>query len=408
MVNLNSDKDYSKYTFDDFLQDDFFILSIVKPEDKSSEFWDNLLKEHKINEGEFLSAKRFLVNSIEENNNYNIELELSELWQDIQNTNRNNDDKRRYLKKRVYIAISVAACIAILFMGIPHLFVKPEIQKSEDLMSFVQKNSVQMDKISDIQLVLSDDKTVLLKEKESDITYDSTQIKISSNEEVLEKEPTLIYHQLVVPKGKRSTLKLSDGTILYVNAGTVVSYPSEFDKDKREIYIDGEAFLDVHHDANRPFIVKTSDVDIQVLGTKFNVMAYSSDVDKQIVLASGSVKVLSKDNTQKNLILKPSEMFQYNKDKQSGSILKVDIIKYTAWVNGLYYFESEKLDVVMKRLSRYYGQNISFDGNIANLRCSGKMDLKDSLTDVLHGLSFSFPINVGYNNGEYKITKKYM
>lgn len=407
MVNLNSDKDYSKYIFDDFLQDDFFISSIVKPEDKSSEFWNNLLKEHRINEAEFLSAKNFLVNSIEENNIYNIESDLSELWQDIQNTNRNNKVKRKRLIKHLYIGVSVAAaCIAILYIGIPYLFIKPEIQQKEDLMSFVQKNAVQMDKISDIQLVLSDEKTVQLKEKETDITYDSTQIKISSNEEILDKEATLVYHQLVVPKGKRSTLKLSDGTVLYVNAGTVVSYPSVFDKDKREIYIDGEAFLEVYHDANRPFIVKTSDVDIQVLGTKFNVMAYNSDADKQIVLASGSVKVLSKDNKQKDLILKPSEMFQYNKDKHSGSITKVDLMKYTAWVDGLYYFESEKLDVVMKRLSRYYGKNISFDENIANLRCSGKMDLKDSLTDVLHGLSFSFPINVECHNEEYKITKK--
>jgi len=405
MAVQHTEKDYSGYTSEDFLQDDFFISSVVSPKTESSEFWDALQKEGRINRKEFDTAKELLLDSVKENNNAVTDKDISSLWEDIQTTNQKNRKKKRSIfRKRLYIGTGIAAGIAALFMGIPFFSEEHQSQQEQedDLMQFVQKSTTQIDNLADIQLVLSEEKIVQVKDKESDIIYDSTEIKISTNDEVLQKEPVAVYNQLAVPKGKRSTLKLSDGTHLYVNAGTVVSYPSEFTGDKREIYVDGEIFINVSHDARRPFIVRTSEVDVQVLGTQFNVMAYSADANKQVVLSSGSVKILSRNN-EKDLILKPSEMYQYKNG--NSEISKVDLIKYTAWVEGLYYFESERLDAVMLRLSRYYGRSITFDEKIASLRCSGKMDLKDNLTDILNGLSFSFPIKTEQNDGKYHITR---
>ncbi len=82
------------------------------------------------------------------------------------------------------------------------------------------------------------------------------------------------FNQLIVPNGKRSTLALEDGTKMWINAGSRVIYPNKFKKNKREIYVDGEVYMEVARDEERPFVVKTNMLDVQVLGTSFNVMAY--------------------------------------------------------------------------------------------------------------------------------------
>lgn len=402
MADRFSEKDYSNYSFEDFLQDDFFISSVTNQDEGASDFWRKLCEEGELNQEEFNAARTFILKSLEENNKNVTDSELAALWQRIESTNLRNARKRKTItRRRIYVSIGVAASILVIFFSIPYFSKNITPNQQNNIVQYVEKSAINVDSISDIQLVLSQNKVIQVEEQESNIVYDSTEIKISSKE-TLKKEQEMVFNQLIVPKGKRSTLRLSDGTHLYVNAGTIVTYPSEFVGNRREIYVNGEIFIDVKPDASRPFIVRTSDVNIEVLGTKFNVMAYDTDENKQVALASGSVKILS-DKKDKEITLKPSQMYQYNKG--NFSVAKVDLIKYTAWVSGLYYFESERLDDVMRRLSRYYGKTITFDEKIASLRCSGKMDLKDNLLDVLNGLTFSFPIKVEYDSDKYHIRK---
>lgn len=406
MTDTYSDEKYTNYLFEDFLLDDFFISYVIYPNKESSFFWNRLLKEGKVNLDEFQLAKDFVESYLNESEETVSEDELLDLWKRIHNTNkRNNNSKNNPFRKHLYIGLSIASSILLFVFIIPYLSKNYFPNKQEEsIIQYVEANSINIDSVSDIQLVLSDKKIVNVTEKESDIIYDSTEIKISSKE-ILQKEDATVFNQLAVPNGRRSTLKLPDGTHLYVNAGTVVTYPTEFAGDKREIYVNGEIFIDVKPDTKRPFIIRTSNIDVEVLGTKFNVTAYDSDENKQIVLVSGSVKILSR-NDKKDTIIKPSEMYQYSEG--TSSVKKVDLVKYTSWVDGLYYLESEKLENVMHKLSRYYGVNINCDEKIVGLRCSGKMDLKDEIVDVLDGLSFSFPINIEYKNGEYYITSKNM
>lgn len=396
MCNLYSDKDYSSYTFEDFLQDEFFISTIKNPTKESLKFWQDLEDNGKINLEEFNSAKYFIESVNSRYDNIVYDPELTPLWQ----TGSLNDKRpsQSGYKKFIYIGISVAACILFAVFAVSY-FTRDITTPEDDILSFVRDNQVQDNNQSDIQIIISDQKTLQISDKESDIVYDSTEIKIDKKGSFNKKE-SASYNQLLVPKGKRSKLTLSDGTKIHVNAGTQVVYPVEFRGNTREIYVNGEIYIEVAHDVKRPFIVKTNDMGIQVLGTKFNVMAYNADNNKQVVLTSGSVKILSKDNF-KGEELKPSQMFEYNKGKTS--IKKVNTNYYTSWVNGLYIFESERLDAVLLRLSRYYDVNIECSKDIASLKCSGKMDLKDNLSEILDGLSFSFPIKVEQGNGSYNI-----
>ena len=98
-------------------------------------------------------------------------------------------------------------------------------------------------------------------------------------------------------------------------------------------------------------------------------------------------------------------MYDY-KGEGKGIVTSVDVDKYISWVEGLIYVTDERLDVLMIRLSRYYREEIRFDESIVNQRCSGKVDLKDDLGDVLEGLTFSFPIKTERENGAYKVSAK--
>ena len=102
-------------------------------------------------------------------------------------------------------------------------------------------------------------------------------------------------------------MTFADGSKVWVNAGTRVIYPVEFEKDKREIYVDGEIYIEVARDENRPFYVRTKDMNVRVLGTKFNVTAYESEAIRSVVLAQGCVQVETARTPK--AILAPNQMF---------------------------------------------------------------------------------------------------
>ena len=196
---------------------------------------------------------------------------------------------------------------------------------------------------------------------------------------------------------------LAHNTQIWANSGTRLVYPSQFTADKREIFVDGEIFIDVKPDHKRPFIVQTGDMNVRVLGTRFNVQAYHADEQKRVVLQSGSVKISS--NTSKDeILLKPAEMYEAT---GTGSIVKpVNVNNYISWVDGIYICESERLDFILTRLSRYYGKEIVVDERAAKLKCNGKLDLKDNLNDVLQILQYIVPIEHTKENNIYSVTYK--
>ena len=169
----------------------------------------------------------------------------------------------------------------------------------------------------EIQLVLSD-KLIPISGQESQIEYDAKGTVAVNSEKIADvslnsantSKRLSEFNQLIVPNGKRSTLILEDGTKLWVNAGSRIVYPVTFADKKREIYVNGEVFLEVTPDKKRPFIVKTKEIDVQVLGTSFNVMAYETDESSSVVLVTGAVQVDTKDD--EDFRLEPNRMFSSN------------------------------------------------------------------------------------------------
>ena len=271
-----------------------------------------------------------------------------------------------------------------------------------DIATFAVNTKADLPLTEETLLILAEDNVVSLKEKETEITYDSVEIK--TNQESIQKEKSAAYNQLVIPRGKRSVLTFADGSKVWVNAGTRVIYPVEFEKDKREIYVDGEIYIEVARDENRPFYVRTKDMNVRVLGTKFNVTAYESEAIRSVVLAQGCVQVETARTPK--AILAPNQMFSSADGKEN--ISQVDVEQAISWINGLYCFQSADLGIVLQRLSTYYGVNVEFDPALSKIKCSGKIDLKDNFETVINGLTFVAPISYAYDEQykTYRVVKK--
>lgn len=161
--------------------------------------------------------------------------------------------------------------------------------------------------------------------------------------------------KMTIPRGQMYTIILSDGTQVCLNTGSSLKYPSQFGSDSRVVELSGEAYFKVTKDAARPFIVKTDYMVTRVLGTEFNVRAYN-EKDASVTLVSGKVEVESGDKAR--LSLNPNECAMIKASKLQ--VQTVDVKKYTAWVDGYFYFDNASLEDIMKELGRWYNINIEF------------------------------------------------
>lgn len=359
------------------------------------------IEESEKNKNEFLTMYR-LWNSMEftkYRGNIDINQELNAFKKRVfVEEIKTKSDKNR---KIAILAVVAVACviIAALVLNIDNHCVS---DKPKDIMSFVNTaTNTDFTTSKDIQLILSDDNKVDIDTENVDIQYKDDQITMDDGKNI-SKDQSSNFNQLLIPFGKRSSITFSDGTKVWVNAGTQLVYPIEFNKEEREIFVDGQIFLDVAKDPNRPFIVKTKDMDIKVLGTKFNITAYSKENDNNIVLVSGKVSVLNK-KTNNNATLTPNKIYKYNKSNLNEEINDVDVSLYTSWIEGKYIFNKEPFEYVLARISMYYGVKVDCDKEAGKYLCSGKLNLRDEFEVVLDGLANSVPISYTIEDGIYKI-----
>ena len=191
---------------------------------------------------------------------------------------------------------------------------------------------------------------------------------------------------------------LADGSKVWVNSGSTLKFPSTFKADKREIWVDGEIYIEVEKNKARPFYVNTSHMLINVVGTQFNVTAYDEDTDYSVVLVEGCVDV-SIDKEKARLL--PNQMLSVSMDRIS--VKKIDVNNYISWKEGYLQFTSEPLSNI---LSRYYDTPIDCDQNIAQLKCNGKLVLFDNIEDVMKTIYNTIPIKYSHEADRILVQKK--
>jgi len=402
MKENDTKKGYDGYSAEDLLQDDFFIASMTNPTKESENYWSKALEDGELSIDSYLFA-RYFVESMRVRSETLCDDEKEDMLMNIEKR-ANTYRRKRRLMFRLYF--SVASSVVVLIVA---GWLSLNLRRNVDEVSLTKIEDVKLPDHSaeNIQLVLSGDESVSLEGEEAEITYKDGEIEINNEKKDIQKparkDVEIAYNQLIVPHGKRSSLTLSDGTRIWVNTATRVIYPVVFDKKQREIYVDGEVFLDVAHDDKVPFIIKTKTFSAEVLGTSFNVTAYETDTLKHLVLVNGKVRIHIPE-TEQDITLSPNEMMTL--EGLSTNVQTVNTEYYTSWKVGVYQYEQESLRNILRRLSRYYGQEIVCDPKVASLSCSGKLDLKDDLAEVLRGISMTAPVSYKYIYETHTITNK--
>jgi hypothetical protein len=203
-----------------------------------------------------------------------------------------------------------------------------------------------------------------------------------------------IYNTINVPRGGEYSLVLEDGTRVYLNAMSNLKYPVKFSGETREVELSGEALFEVTKDTQRPFIVKTSEINIEVLGTIFNLNAYENTKRVITTLVEGSVKINSLKTNQSRL-LAPDEQATSNLLNGQTSIIKVDASLYTAWKNGNLTFYDSRLEDIMTTLTRWYSANVQYmNESVKDLRFSCNLNRYGDINQILDILESTGKINI--------------
>lgn len=206
-----------------------------------------------------------------------------------------------------------------------------------------------------------------------------------------------IYNTLENPKGSKVIdIVLSDGSHVWLNSGSTLTFPAVFGGSQRKVIIEGEAYLDVAHNAAKPFVVETGNFRIQVVGTGFNVNAYEDDPLSKITLLKGSVRVMMDDSQH---LLKPGQQAQIQ--DRINILNNVNLSSITAWKEGSIEFQSADLKSIMKQIERYYDLEVVFNGDVSDRKFTGSFSRKANLSEVLKIFEAS---NIHFRLNEKKLT----
>jgi ferric-dicitrate binding protein FerR (iron transport regulator) len=347
-------------SFEDFILDESFREYVLGSSGSSVDFWKNWIQNHPEKEGEVAKASRILstlLNSRKLAVPVDKQESLAELLKRIE-----ADDKARRLE-RIFIPgwLKVAAVI-IFTVGVGWLW---------------------------------------------NWTYN-----------LINGRKLIAFNEVIVPIGEKSQIVLADGTHVWINSGSSFKYPVNFNKT-REVYLTGEAFFDVKHRENQPFVVNTHDSRVKVLGTAFNVKAYPEDARTQTTVVRGLVSVQSIRNRSEEVLIRPNQMAEIRKDvlkfdtmahqpvKPLQVINNINVEAVTCWKNQLLVFADEPLGDMAMKMERWFNVQIVIqDSTLRQERYNGKFVHNETIYEVLEAIKKTTSISYSVEDNKIFIARK--
>ncbi|GGZ33041.1 iron dicitrate transporter FecR [Echinicola pacifica] len=206
-------------------------------------------------------------------------------------------------------------------------------------------------------------------------------------------------NRIIVPQGGRYTVELPDGSKVWLNSASSLSFQSAFGVDSRQVYLEGEAYFEVAPDAQRPFLVEANGTQIQVLGTHFNVNAYTNEPATKTTLLEGKVQIRYGAHDK---VLKPGQQAISN---EALAISPVSTSEIMGWKEGYYRFKSTRLDEILRQLERWYSIKVVHDNELPLRHFSGTISMDTPLSKVLEMLELSGELDFQFKNGMLYVTE---
>lgn len=197
-------------------------------------------------------------------------------------------------------------------------------------------------------------------------------------------ETKLSYNTLTVPRGTQYKLALPDGTIVWLNAASKLRYPTAFVGKERVVELEGQGYFEIAQHANQPFKVKANGVEVQVLGTHFDVMAYNDEGSINTTLLEGAVNIVKGGQQQR---LKPGQQAILDNKTDQLSVQQADIDMVSAWRTDFFELDGTDLSTILRQLARWYDVEIVYKANIRSEALSGRISRNLRLQDVLQALA---------------------
>ena len=311
---------------------------------------------------------------------------LSQAWEDLAFTERELELSRKSKLRKIRF-IRVAA-VFILLAGIAayYLVFNPQ-QKPVEIVK-TTKPDIAAPTVSRATLTLANGTKIYLDSLQNGSlhTQSGEQIEKQANGEIVytgtsTNSQTVTYNTIVNPKGSKVvSLVLADGSKVWLNAASTLTYPSSMNGDTRKVELTGEAYFEIAHNAAKPFLARNlvKNVEVQVLGTHFNMNTYEDEEKTKITLLEGSVKV-SKGNH--SSLLKPGQQAEISESIQTND--NVDIEAVMAWKDGMFDFKDADVQTIMRQVARWYNVEVVYAGKIPQHEFTGKTKRTDNVSQVL-------------------------
>lgn len=218
------------------------------------------------------------------------------------------------------------------------------------------------------------------------------------------------YTETIAPRGQKSQIVLADGTKVWLNSDTKIKYPGNFSKNQRDVYLDGEAFFEVTKNAHQPFIVHTSGVNVKVLGTKFNVKAYSDEDQIETSLFEGKINLQLNSPSSIQMIEKevvPGESFVYSKTDHLLATNRFSQDEINGWKNNQLIFKDDTFSNLVRKLERWFDVKVVYDEKqFHDRRLTVELREGERLERLMEIIGLTLSVDYKYEKGEIILTPK--
>lgn len=253
------------------------------------------------------------------------------------------------------------------------------------------------------RLILADGKEIDLEDVRASAMQEKDGTQIEKSERILKyqerkeaKELKTLLNTVEIPRGGEYQLYLADGTKVYLNSMSSLTFPVQFTGKTREVQLSGEAYFEVTKDVAHPFVVNVLSSKIEVLGTSFNVKSYKEEKEIVTTLVEGSVRVKTCGN--KQILLKPGQ--QASEDEETGEldVRDVDVALYTSWKNGVFLFKNQRLEDIMIELSRWYDLKVFYkNSDVKEYRFGGHFNRNVDISSILEMFELTRKVDAEIN-----------
>lgn len=360
------------------------------------------MKEEQINRIKSLLTKSILseLDDIEQrelNSWRELSKENEELFKRLQNReyikSRYRDYKRIPSKKRVYFfSPTIMRIAAVLVIGIVVAFSAYQIMTEIE----EQRKNDRNIQFEDVTLIVDGSRSINFSSLEDNAEIENVCVKIDHNtiRYYPQKSKRVSDHRIVVPEVRLFKIILPDESVVWLNSKSSLSFSTDFKGSSRIVNLDGEGFFDITKDSSRPFSVIVDGAKVCVTGTQFNVKAYGEDNKIAATLVEGKINIgfVNSMGEKEGYEMKKGEQSRYNKEAGGLEVSNVNTAIYTSWKEGVYFFDKQRLEDIMRDLGRWYGLEVIFkESSVKERVLSGKLSREESPEELLNTFARMVP-----------------